>query len=77
MNNNNRNESAPGNSSDPERAIDSHEAARLLGVATITLAQWRGAAQGPRWFKCGGRSVRYRLGDVLSYRDGRMKGGSK
>ena len=32
----------------PERLIPESEAAELLGVATGTLANWRGTGRGPR-----------------------------
>ncbi len=55
---------------DRERAIDTREVSRLLGLAAVTLAQLRQRGSGPRFFRVG-RQVRYRLGDVLSYRDAR------
>ena len=51
-----------------ERALETAQTAALLGHAEITLAQWRARGKGPRFFRCG-RSVRYRLGDVLAFRD--------
>jgi hypothetical protein len=51
-----------------ERALDTNQAAAILGHATITLAQWRMRGDGPRFFRCG-RSIRYRLGDLIEYRN--------
>jgi predicted DNA-binding transcriptional regulator AlpA len=55
---------------DRERAINTHQVSELLGLAAVTLAQLRQRGSGPRFFRVG-RQVRYRLGDVLSYRDAR------
>lgn len=59
---------------DIERALDTRETARILGLNEITLQQHRSRGEGPRWFRAGTRSVRYRLADVLAYRDARMVG---
>ena len=59
---------------DRERAIDTKQVSELLGVAGITLAQMRLRGQGPRFFRVNSRTVRYRLGDVLDYRDARTVG---
>jgi len=59
---------------DPELAIDTPWAARLLGLANITLHQIRARGEGPPFFRIG-RTVRYRLGDVLAYRAARTVGG--
>lgn len=58
---------------DRERALDTTQVSELLGVAPITLAQMRARGAGPRFFRIG-RSVRYRLGDVLDWRDARAVG---
>lgn len=62
---------------DPELAIDTPRTAKILGIATITLHQMRARGGGPPFFRCGTRTVRYRLGDVLAYRDARTVGGGK
>jgi len=59
---------------DLEAAVDAHAAARILGLDTVTLQQMRARGAGPRWFRAGTRAVRYRLGDVLEWRDARMVG---
>jgi len=59
---------------DLERALSTRQVAELLGAAEITLAQWRARGEGPRFFKIGKRHVRYRLADVLAYRDARTCG---
>ena len=60
----------------PELAISTRQAAGIIGRAEITLHQMRARGEGPRWWKIG-RSVRYRLADVLAYRDARTVGGGK
>jgi len=44
-----------------ESLIDSHEAARMLGLAEITLRMWRvyGNPDAPPFVRVGSRSVRY------------------
>lgn len=59
---------------DAERALDPTQTSVLLGVATITLAQWRARGKGPRFFRASPRAVRYRLGDVIAFRDARSAG---
>jgi predicted DNA-binding transcriptional regulator AlpA len=59
---------------DLERALDAREVSELIGVSTIVLAHWRLRGEGPPFFKAGTRSVRYRLGDVIAWRDARMAG---
>ncbi len=59
---------------DGERAIATRQMCELLGIAPITAAQWRQRGEGPRFFRVGKRHVRYRLGDVLAFRDARMVG---
>lgn len=59
---------------DLERALDTRQTAAILGTAEITLAQWRARGAGPRFFRVGGRSVRYRLRDVFAFRDARSAG---
>lgn len=58
---------------DRERALDTRQTAELLGLATVTLQQLRARGEGPRFFRIS-RSVRYRLGDVLDFRDARTVG---
>jgi hypothetical protein len=58
----------------PETAVDTATTGLILGVASITLAQWRARGEGPRFFRIGSRAVRYRLGDVIAFRDARTVG---
>lgn len=48
-------------------------AEQLLGIATITLTQRRHRGEAPPHFKVG-RQIRYRLADVLAWREARMVG---
>ena len=50
--------------------LDDAGAAEVLGCAPRTLANWRSAGRGPRFFRVG-RLIRYRLEDLLSYCDAR------
>lgn len=65
--------SAAPNSSDRETAIDSRATARILGLSPVTLQQLRARGDGPPFFRIG-RTVRYRLGDVIGWRDARIIG---
>jgi len=56
-----------------ETAIDSRETARILGISPVTLQQIRARGEGPPFFRIG-RTVRYRLGDVITWRDERTVG---
>jgi predicted DNA-binding transcriptional regulator AlpA len=58
---------------DLERALTTDETGVFLGHSPVTLQQWRSRGEGPRFFKLG-RSIRYRLGDVLAFRDQHMVG---
>lgn len=60
-------------STDLETAIDSRQTARILGLSPVTLQQIRARGEGPPFFRIG-RTVRYRLGDVISWRDERTIG---
>jgi hypothetical protein len=60
---------------DPETPITRAETAEVLGVATITIDQWRARSKGPAFLRFG-RAIRYRLGDVIAYRDACRVGGT-
>jgi len=47
--------------------IDEREAAKLLGIAPITLKLWRLADRAPRHIKLGTRTIRYRREDVQAW----------
>lgn len=59
---------------DRERALTTRQVGELIGLAPITLAQMRARGEGPRFFRAGLRHVRYRLGDVLEWREARTVG---
>jgi excisionase family DNA binding protein len=61
------------NALDLERGITTREAAHLLGCAEITLRQRMARGESPPFFRIG-RSIRFRLGDVVRYRDARTVG---
>lgn len=60
------NDDAPG-APDDDRSIDTHEAARLLGLSTFGLAEIRRKGGGPPFYRVGKRVVRYRLGDMRAW----------
>jgi len=49
--------------------IAAESAAEILGVAVATLEKWRGAGNGPAFFRFGGggHRVSYRLRDLAEY----------
>ena len=60
-------------SAELETAINSRVSARILGLSPVTLQQFRARGDGPPFFRIG-RTVRYRLGDVIAWRDARIIG---
>ncbi len=48
--------------------LDSHDAARTLGLSEKTLRDWRMKRQGPP-FRQFGRTVRYRRDELLAWAD--------
>ena len=54
-------------STDDDRSVDTHEAARVLGLSTFGLAEIRRKGGGPPFFRIGKRVIRYRLGDVRAW----------
>jgi len=55
------------------RWIDEKEASQIMGVAVQTLRNWRFQGTGPPYFKIG-RSVRYRLNEILAFMEERRVG---
>jgi excisionase family DNA binding protein len=45
------------------RLVTTKEAAVYLGLAEVTLRQWRGQGRGPRFVRAG-RAIRYREADL-------------
>ncbi len=57
---------------DPKRLIDQRAAADFLGVSTRTLEGWRLRGGGPVFIKAG-RSVRYRLTELLEWSEAQRR----
>ena len=55
---------------DRARLLTRPDAAELLDVRPATLGKWAAEGSGPAFVRVG-RSVRYRLGDLLDYLDRR------
>lgn len=59
---------------DAEALLSEIQAAVILGLRPATLCSWRSRGHGPRFLRLGNKrrpAVRYRLGDVLKFRDAR------
>ena len=52
-----------------ESLLRPSEAAAFLGVHSNTLRSWRSAGTGPRYVQHTGRTIRYRLCDLLDHRE--------
>ena len=57
---------ANANSIDPEELVSCDKVAKMLGVATQTLANWRSEGSGPRYLKVG-RLVYYRRCNISAW----------
>lgn len=54
-----------------EELISPAAAARILGIQTGTLSNWRLKRKGPPYYRlAGGRTVRYKPSEVSVFRDG-------
>ena len=51
-----------------ETLLKPAEAAQFLGCHPNTLRSWRSAGTGPRYVQHTGRTIRYRLCDLLDHR---------
>ena len=58
-----------------ERLLTPREAAGVLGVKTSMLVYWRQNGGGPRFIAYGPRTNRYRLADLIEFRDSKVKEG--
>lgn len=47
--------------------MTTREAAELLGFAEYTLRKWRCYGRGPRYVRCHGNTVRYRIEDLKAW----------
>ena len=52
-----------------EQLLKPSEAAVFLGVHSNTLRSWRAAGTGPRFVQHTGRTIRYRISDLLDHRE--------
>ena len=52
-----------------ETLLSPSEAAAFLGVHSNTLRSWRSAGTGPRYVQHSGRTIRYRISDLLDHRE--------
>ena len=52
-----------------DRFIAPDEAARLLGIKTHTLAEWRRLKKGPEYVRINDRTVRYNLKKLRAWID--------
>ena len=60
---------------DADRSLREREAAPLLGLTPLGLADMRRRGGGPPFFRVGKRAVRYRLGDLRAWVAARTVGG--
>jgi hypothetical protein len=56
-----------------EALVDDREAALVLGLAPLTMRNWRSKGRGPSHRKLGG-AVRYLMGDLRRFRDAPVSG---
>lgn len=56
-----------------EHLLTTREAARVLGMAEITLRKWRIHGTGPRFIRCGA-NIRYRITELDSWLTARTAG---
>ena len=62
--------SKPPQDGELDRSVNrAKEAAKYIGVAEATLAQWRMTGEGPQFVKNGPRQVLYRIGDIKAWID--------
>jgi predicted DNA-binding transcriptional regulator AlpA len=57
--------------------IDEIELAGMLKVQRQTIQKWRLIGEGPKYVKCSGRVVRYRLKDVHNFLKRRTRQSTK
>jgi predicted DNA-binding transcriptional regulator AlpA len=51
----------------PADLLTTPEAAAALRLTKKTLENWRAAGRGPRYFRCGKRSIRYARRDLAEF----------
>lgn len=52
-----------------ERLLSTAQVADWTGVSQNTLRFWRWDGRGPRWFRLGPKTVKYKTGDVQQWVD--------
>lgn len=57
----------------PEQQLTTEQAAKLIGVAAKTLANWRTRRQGPAFYRISARSVSYKLADITDFMEARRQ----
>ena len=55
----------------PADFISEYEAAKLIGVACVTMRRWRRLGIGPAWHRLGPRLIRYEREACLAFLRGR------
>ena len=72
--------SMPTQTQAPDRLVTANEAAVILGFSTVTLAAWRWRPRTdtppPPYVRIGGRSIRYRQSDLLTWIEERASHGT-
>ena len=58
---------SPSNIDDP--LLDTPQAGEFLNINHGTLMNWRSQGIGPAFIKVGSRMVRYKLSDLMAFRD--------
>jgi excisionase family DNA binding protein len=55
-----------------QNALTPRQAAKYLGISDGALRLWRSRGEGPRYFRAGGKLVRYRRSDLDAWIDTRL-----
>lgn len=64
-------DSYPATAAKMKNLLPDTEAARLLGLKTQTLRNWRSMNQGPPYMVLGKRSIRYNPDDLMAFANAR------
>lgn len=57
--------------------LTTREVSRITGISVVTLESWRRDDRGPRWSRCGTKSIRYARRDVEMWMASNRAGGAK
>lgn len=55
----------------PHEYLNTHDAAKVIGLSEQTLRKYRVQGNGPRFAKVNARVIRYRLADLRDWMEGR------